>query len=99
MKKEARWTVQITDNLKGKIDKFDTNVLMGGLKRFGGDEAYKFKYINESTDADIKITLAATFTALREICLSCGLKDAYKAILEIALEDVNAKQEESEWSN
>lgn len=96
---KPRWTIMIKDNEKGNVDVHDTNVLIGAFKPLIEDGFYKCKFIDNCYQEDINATIATALTAIREICSQLGFNNAYKKILEVALEDLEKQKGDTTWSN
>ena len=87
MREQARWTIQITDNLKCKTEIFDTNVICGAFKDFYGAGTYSI--VNAEADLDyILETVGGTMSALKKMLYLIDKKAEYKALLEFSLKDV-----------
>ena len=90
MKETARFTVTITDNLKGDVTKVNTNVMCASIKKFDSDIS-SVCLLADASDFDVFMTIATTFDVIKELCERSDYIASYKALLELELEKLKGE--------
>ena len=85
VKEMARFTVTITDNLKGDVTKINTNVMCASIKNFDGDGAFICN-LAHANGADVLTTVMTALNAIKTLCETTDHIATYKGILQLELE-------------